>query len=186
MGVDVWNWLLGDSGLVLQGTHVSKDKGKEHWIAHLKTNDNTTWEVALIYVCVRVSLRSRLPRNSIAALSESKSGPNESKTQATWGKYMHQIASGFCKFQGTCNTVNVPFFIVLTVFRQYQSFWFPCVRVAALPLVSKTVTRDNGTQSQLLQRSRCTPGGRNILLAHSLSTCIMSLLVYILMYVCII
>ena len=69
---------------------------------------------------------------------------------------------------------------MFTVFRQYQSFWFPCVRVAALPLVSKTVTSDNGTQSQLLQRSRCTPGGRNILLAHSLSTCIMSLLVYIL------
>lgn len=183
MGVDVWNWLLGDSGLVLQGTHVSKDKGKEHWIAHLKTNDNTTWEVALIYVCVRVSLRSRLPRNSIAALSESKT--KRTKWEQNTSNLREMDASGFCKFQGACNTVNVPFFIVLTVFRHYQSFWFPCVRVAALPLVSKTVTRDNGTQSQLLQRSRCTPGGRNILLAHSLSTCIMSLLVYILMYVCI-
>ena len=64
--------------------------------------------------------------------------------------------------------------------QEYQSFSLhPCVRVAALPLVSKTVTKDNGTQSQLLQRSRFTPGGRNILLEHSLSTCIMSLLVHI-------
>ena len=119
----------------------------------------------------------------------SQSFMEQNRTDQTWAKhkqfegnwYMYQVSANP---SALVNTVNVPFFIVLTVFSQWQEYqgvsFHPCVRVAALPLVSKIVTRDNGTQSQ---RSRCTPGGRNILLTHILSTCMLFLLIYTWKYI---